>query len=226
MDVLIELSGDDRLEWLQGQATNDVRGLTPGGRVSFCLCEPTGQILSIVDAEALDDRILLAVPEVTADAVLARVERMTIMEDVAARLLGPSEGASDEAARIEAGIPRWSVDVGPKTLPAELGPAFEAGHVSYAKGCYTGQEVLMRMHARGHANKTWVGLVSASPLAAGDEVRCDGERVGAVSSAAPSPRFGWVAAATLKNRAVAEGTKVQVGGVDAEVRAMPIDRSL
>lgn len=292
---LIELSGEDRLDWLQGQATNDVRVLTEGRRVAFCLCEPTGQLLAVVDAWALEDRIFMAVPRERTTTVLARIERMTIMEDVAARVL--SEGYSGvsfqgpkaseilsrsfalpvrdagaivdrahepaalclrsdrtgmggwdvwfpersrivefgieeampgavEAARIEAGIPKWEVDMGLKTLPPELGPAFEARHVSYNKGCYTGQEVLMRMHSRGHTNKTWVGLVSPEPFHVGNEVSHGGKVVGTVSSAAYSPKGRHVGAATLRNEAFEEGTIVTVGGVEAEVRSMPILRSL
>ncbi len=283
---LLELTGDDRLEWLQGQATGDVRGLTPGNRRSFCLCEPTGQILAVLDAWALPDRIVMTTSRELAKAVLARVERMTIMEDVVAAergwegvsVQGPEaaqklEGRLDlpegdagttvwegrevwllrsnraphggwdvwspagtglaerfptiafeayEAARIVAGVPRWGVDMGPRTLPPELGPDFEARHVSYDKGCYTGQEVLMRMHSRGHTNKTWIGLVADSPLPVGAEVVHEGKPAGLVSSAAGPTELGFVGAATLRNEATQPGTCVLVGGVEAEVRRMPL----
>lgn len=289
----LELTGEDRKGWLQGQATNDVKALIDGNSRSFCLCEPTGHLLSVLDAWALSDRILMTTARERADAVLERVERMTIMEDVAARVAehrlvsiqGPTatrdlgemlalpaldagtaafEGAevfvcrsnragmggwdvwlpadatsaqavlrtrfpevapeAFEAARIEAGVPKWGQDMGGKTLPPELGSAFEARHVSYKKGCYTGQEVLMRMHSRGHTNKTWVGLVSETAMAVGDEVIHRGKAVGTVTSAAFSPDFGPIAAATLRNEAANEGEAVRVGAAEAEVRRMPILR--
>ena len=134
-----------------------------------------------------------------------------------------AEPAVVEAARIAAGTPRWGADMGPRTLPPELGPAFEASHVSLAKGCYTGQEVLMRMHTRGHTNRTWVGLVSEKPLAVGASVLHEGQEVGRVSSASSYPvEVGYVAAGTLRNGSTAEGTRVEAGGVAAEVRTMPI----
>jgi folate-binding protein YgfZ len=243
---LIELRGDDRLEWLQGQATNDVAGLRPGGHVAFCLCEPTGQLLAVLDAWAFEDRIVLRTERERIPAVLERVETMTILEDVAARetddvpeavreaaaRLADPDPERAEARRIASGVPRWGADMGPRTLPPELGPAFEAAHVSYRKGCYTGQEVLMRMHSRGHTNRTWVGLVADRPMRPGEPVVSEGKEVGRIASASPAaialdgapaePRY--VAAATLRNEAASEGARVRVGGVEAEVRTMPMLR--
>lgn len=284
----IELTGDDREEWLQGQATNDIRLLKPGQRLSFCLCEPTGGLLAVLDAWALEDRILLTTARERETAVLDRVERMTIIEDVSAAVssmalvslqgsdageqLGklfdlPEEEAgiaefqgetiyalrsrrtlaggwdlwtpshlapairgrfeemssSDyECERIRAGIPKWGVDMGPKTLPPELGQDFESCHISYQKGCYTGQEILMRIHSRGHTNRTWVGLFSDAPLPSGAAVEFDGKGVGTISSSASSVSGGYIAAATLRNEAAQEGEKVSVGEIEAIVRPMPI----
>ena len=294
--VPLELSGEDRKGWLQGQATNDVARLTDGNGRSFCFCEATGGLLAVFDAWALPDRIVMTTERARSSESLARVERMTIMEDVAARDLGDElvgfsiqgpmatkalaelvelpaldaglasyEGSSAllfradrtgfggwdvwlprdaetarktllerfptvalgavEAARIEAGIPRWDSDMGARTLPPELGTAFESRHVSYKKGCYTGQEVLMRMHSRGHTNKTWVGLVAEAAFKTGDEVVHRGKTVGIVGSAAPSPDYGMVGAATLRNEAAHPGEVVTIGGAEAEVRPMPILRA-
>jgi folate-binding protein YgfZ len=129
-----------------------------------------------------------------------------------------------ELATLEAGIPRFGIDTNDKTLPPELGPHFESNHVSYTKGCYTGQEVLMRMHSRGHTNKTWVGLKASAPISPGTRVSYEGKDVGTVHRAALSPAFGHIASATLRNEATAEGTKVQAGDTAAEVVTMPFLR--
>ncbi len=63
-----------------------------------------------------------------------------------------------EVLRYEAGIPLYGVDMNDRTLAPEMGAAFVAKYISYSKGCYTGQEVLMRIRARGHTNRTWVPL--------------------------------------------------------------------
>ncbi len=259
--ALIRLTGEDRLEWLQGQATNDVSTLT-GDQVSFCLCTPTGQMEAVVDAWALDDSILLSTDLACAEAVMKRIEHMVIMEDVEGedltgslrltRLLGtgsPSEveatyilqsghfidvwstfpldypGVDDafDSWRLERGIPRWGIDMGHRTLPPELGPAFEKRHVSYTKGCYTGQEILQRIHSRGHTNWTWVALVGNDPLNSGATVsHPDRENAGTITSTALSPTWGCIGAARVRNEIALEGAQVVVEGRPATVRTMPL----
>jgi folate-binding protein YgfZ len=62
-----------------------------------------------------------------------------------------------ETARVIAGWPRLGAEIDQKTLPQEVGFDRMNG-LSYTKGCYTGQEVVARLHFRGHANKEVVGL--------------------------------------------------------------------
>jgi folate-binding protein YgfZ len=132
-------------------------------------------------------------------------------------------------ARLEAGIPQFGIDMGERTLPPEMGRAFEERYISYTKGCYMGQEVLMRIHSRGHTNRTWVGLIADAPLEIGASI-CHLRRQdsGTVTSAAFSPDFGHIGAAMLRNEAAFDGENVQVatenGTVEAEVRQMPILR--
>jgi folate-binding protein YgfZ len=54
-------------------------------------------------------------------------------------------------ARLEAGTPIYNIDFGPQSLPAETGVLHD--RVSMTKGCYLGQEVVARMHARGQAKQ-------------------------------------------------------------------------
>jgi folate-binding protein YgfZ len=290
---LVELTGADRKEWLQGQATNDLRKLEIGGSIETCICTPTGQLLANCTIWSLPDRFLIAVPIQAVEAFLRRVEMMVIMEDVEARhvqniewvsVQGPSSteevgkllgtgdlgpgvvivggaevtllptkwtqaggwdfifqkgtdaisshfpAASTEAfdvARLEAGQPIFSGDMNEKTLPPEMGPAFEARNISYEKGCYTGQEVLMRIHSRGHTNRSWVGLLLESGVQRGDTIsHASREDAGVITSRAYSPRLGFIGAAMLRNEAAVEGDVVTVntkgGAVRAEVRNMPL----
>ncbi len=297
--VAVELTGEDRKGWLQGQATNNLRSLDFGASSAFCFCEPTGQILSVCEIWSLKDRFVVVLAKSALPAFLKRVEQMVILEDVTVRVLeetrlisvqGPAatsmlgelvqlptldaneyefedttaallrsnragQGGWDillpadakkaigkiekafqaisptaaEIARLEAGIPVMGTDITAKTMPPELGTAFDARHVSYNKGCYTGQEVLMRIHSRGHTNKTWMGLLSESPLEVGAKVshsrRPD---AGEVTSAGFSPAHGFIGAAMLRNEAAFDGEWVTVetskGPVEAEVHEMPIMR--
>lgn len=58
--------------------------------------------------------------------------------------------------RVEAGIPLFGVDMDENTIPLEAGLGERA--LSFTKGCYTGQEVIHRIIARGHTNRSLVGL--------------------------------------------------------------------
>ena len=129
-----------------------------------------------------------------------------------------------ELATLEAGVPLTGRDANEKTLPPELSPSFDSTHVSYTKGCYTGQEVLMRIRSRGHTNRTWVGLRGDAEIKPGAKVTLGGKEVGTVHRAALSPAFGQVASATLRNEATAAGTRVVAAGVECEVVEMPFLR--
>jgi folate-binding protein YgfZ len=224
---LIEVTGADRLAWLQGQSTNDLRSVSSGIEADFCVCRPTGQMLAVCRLWEVGDRAYLAAEAACLPAVLERFETMVVMEDVAARdatpLFPPATALSKapEARRLCLGIPLRGVDWDEKTLPPELGPGFEASHVSYTKGCYTGQEVLMRIHSRGHTNRTWMGLIAGGPIAPGDVVEHESRaEAGRVTSAAVSPELGWIGAAMLRNEAAREGSKVKVRPSDGLVSAI------
>lgn len=123
-------------------------------------------------------------------------------------------------ATLEAGIPLFGIDTKEKTLPPELGAAFDESHTSYNKGCYTGQEVLMRIKSRGHTNKRWIGLkFDKEPV--GAEVEHEGKVVGQIHRTAVSPAFGHIASATVRNVAADAGTVVRVDGAEATVVEMP-----
>lgn len=111
-------------------------------------------------------------------------------------------------ARIEAGYPEWGVDIDETTIPQEAN--FDDLHaISYTKGCYTGQEVVARIHFRGHVNRHLRGIayppdgpVVPSGAELADE---DGKVVGNVRSSVVSPRLGGVAIGMVR-REVALGT--------------------
>ena len=114
--------------------------------------------------------------------------------DVAA-LMGEIESAGAvccrpealEMVRIEAGIPRFGVDMDETNLAPE---AIEAAAINYAKGCYIGQEVISRIRAYGQVAKALRGLKLSLPAQRGDKLFADGKEVGYVTSALTSPEFG------------------------------------
>jgi folate-binding protein YgfZ len=105
-----------------------------------------------------------------------------------------------EIARVEAGRPEWGVDIDENTLAQEAN-LDELGAISYTKGCYTGQEVVARVHFRGHVNKHLSGLRSANvepPPTGARVIDAEGNDVGDVRSAVSSPRLGGIALSMLR----------------------------
>ena len=95
-----------------------------------------------------------------------------------------------EVLRIESGIPKYGVDMDETTIVPELGLQ---EMISYTKGCYIGQEIIARIHFRGHVAKRLIGLV-ASPesagLSPGAELKSrDGKNSGKVTSVTFSPKL-------------------------------------
>ncbi len=95
-----------------------------------------------------------------------------------------------EAARVEEGVPRFGVDLTPDNFPGEAGILDRA--VSFAKGCYPGQETVARMHYRGHPNRALYRLsVEVAQLGeggvpeAGTRITQGDKEVGLLTSLSP-----------------------------------------
>lgn len=118
-----------------------------------------------------------------------------------------------DVVRIEAGRPRFLADMDEQTIPLEAGIEGEA--ISYTKGCFVGQEVIVRVRDRGHGRvaRQLVGLALeglAAP-APGAAVRAGGRDIGRVTSAAVSPLLGRAIALGYVHRDFVEpGTRVEI----------------
>jgi folate-binding protein YgfZ len=128
--------------------------------------------------------------------------------------------AAAEIIRVESGRPRFGLDMGPESMPAEAGITERA--VDFEKGCYIGQEPVARLHYRGKPNRTLRGLRLSGPAEAGDTLVLGEKEVGVVGTACLSPALGPIALAIVRREA-AEGDQVVVGdrGVTAEVVGLP-----
>lgn len=130
-----------------------------------------------------------------------------------------------EIARIENGRPEWGLDIDDSTIPQEANHD-ELHAISYTKGCYTGQEVVARIHFRGHVNRHLRGLRldhPATPREHAPLLTIEGKQVGDVRSSALSPRFGAIALVMVR-REVEMGSTLVVQG-ESEVtpgRLLPL----
>lgn len=137
--------------------------------------------------------------------------------------------ADREVLRVELGLPAFGHELGPDRLAQEAGQ--ESRAISFAKGCFTGQEVVARVHYRGHVNRHLRGIRwraeaagREGPAGAGDAlpdiggligadlvaatVAPGGRPVGVVTSAVISPRFGPIGLAYIR-REIEPGHRVR-----------------
>lgn len=145
-----------------------------------------------------------------------------LLLDTGAVLLSPE---ALEILRIEKGRPAYGVDMDPTVIAVEAGIHTRA--IDHEKGCYIGQEVVIRIRDRGHVNKQLCGLLLGdSPAPAkGEELFLPGKEkaLGWITSACHSPSFGQTIALGYVRRGVEAGDTVRVGsegGPPARVRAL------
>jgi len=239
------ITGTDRLEWLQGQITQDLRLILPGEWRRTALLTATGQLASDGGVWMFDDQIILGLDRHAAGHTADTLQTRIIMEDVQFHALPPATTILESTAppgfairtehtgtqgfdsfepnasarglptadynilRVEAAIPIGGIDYDSRTLAMEMGDYFIDTRIAFGKGCYTGQEVVERIRARGRTNRQWVGLSSENPIEPGDGIR--------ITSYASSPRFGHIALAFVPTASSEAGTRLG----NATVRTLP-----
>lgn len=302
------LTGDDRVRFLHGQVTNDIKKLSPGDGCYAALVTAKGRMESDLNIYCLQDELLLDFEPGLTEKVTARLEKYIVADDVqvvdvapmfgllsiqgpqakevieklgwfsaipakpfehtkverdgigevylmnharlgtigfdlyipsnalesvktelakaAANVSGTlSHQQAFEIVRIEAGIPRFGVDMDENNFPQECG--IESSAVSYSKGCYIGQEVLNRIHTMGHVNRELRRLRFATDLKSlpkrRDKLMVEGKEVGYVTSAVASPRQGNIGLGYIRQQAVQELTPIvlQSSGIETMVFLEP-----
>jgi folate-binding protein YgfZ len=273
------LTGNDRVRFLHGQVTNDVKKLRVGEGCYSALTTAKGKIQSDLNIFAIQDELLLDFEPGLAALVTERLEKFIVADDVqivdvtphyglfsvqgskaegvvrglglfsefptsplsfnkvsdatlgeiylmnharigstgfdlfvpvaaletmanklitaAKQIGGVACGRSAfEIARVEAGVPRFGVDMDESNIASECG--IEARAISYNKGCYIGQEVLNRIHSIGHVNRELRKLRLAVDLKTlptrGDKLFLGEKEVGHITSAVVSPKMNCVIA--------------------------------
>lgn len=129
-----------------------------------------------------------------------------------------------ETCRIEAGRPVFGKDMTEDTIPLEAGIEHRA--ISLTKGCYVGQEIIIRVLHRGQGRvaRRLVGLTfdpTAAAPARGSAIRSGDREIGAVTSAVWSPALQRPIAMGYVHRDFVEpGTAVSVVAADQSLPAV------
>jgi tRNA-modifying protein YgfZ len=124
-----------------------------------------------------------------------------------------------ETLRIEIGIPKYGVDMDETTIVPEIGLD---DLISYNKGCYIGQEIIARIHFRGHVAKQLTGLILDSLHNTNELASTDGKNAGRITSSVFSPKLQKnIALAYVRYDYLPEGTELKVGDHIATVKNLP-----
>jgi len=259
--TLLRLTGADRIRFLNGQVTQDLKKLQPGHAVRAAIITAKGRLEADTRIAATADALLLETDLSLRESIRSRLEKFIVADDVAIEDLSesfhlahipglnqppsrspakslsfqcarfresgldlwtssPSDWKPDvaplkewEPLRIARGLPLWSVDVGPDTLPPEAG--FETDAISSTKGCYIGQEVISRLRSVGHVNRHLCVLGTDQSLSSpsGDCTSQDGTVLGKITSSTPLDHHsGCIALAMIKREQAQPGNSVLAGG--------------
>ena len=141
----------------------------------------------------------LVATDVGFDLLCASEAAGSVLESLKTAGAVPVSEAAAEIVRVESGRPRYGIDIDQNTIPQEAGLNERA--VSFAKGCYVGQETVARLYYKGKPNRHLRGLRLSKPTAAGAELRLGERPVGKLTSTVLSPTFGPIGLALLRREA-------------------------
>jgi folate-binding protein YgfZ len=252
--AVLAVSGADRAAWLQGLLTNDVESLAEGESRYAAYLTPQGRMISDMNVFERGGRILLDVPQPLAASLRDRLDGLIFSEDVQVtdesgslavwtvirpdsfeNVIGDTLPAqftglqaiqfdTFEVIRIERGVPRFLADMDEDTIPLEAG--IEDRAISFTKGCYVGQEVIVRVTHRGGGRVAkklvrWTADADAEIVPLRDaRIFSFDKDIGRVTSAAFSPSINRVVGLGYVHRDfTAAGSEVTVVWNESRIKA-------
>jgi folate-binding protein YgfZ len=219
---MLTVLGPRAAEWLARHLGVD--GLEPG--ILEALVD--GDLIHMSGSEALTVVRTAEVATPAFDVIASAARVWSLLSSVMESGGSLVEPGGWEVLRVEAGRPAFGAELNETTIPVEVGIQHRV--VDYAKGCFTGQEVLIRIRDRGHVNRQLRGLRMGriSPPAAGTTLHRAGEErsVGVVTSAVYSPWFGEVIGLGYVRREVEPPALLALGSsTGVPVRAVDLESS-
>lgn len=157
------------------------------------------------------------------DLYLSPAEAEAARQALVSRGAAPLDASDLEALRIEAGLARFGADMDGERLAMEAGLTRDAIH--FGKGCYIGQEVVLRATVRGHLQKGLVQLGLPPTAGPGARLLAGDEEVGWVTSAAETSQ-GRLGLGYLRRAFWKEGQRLGTVGGEAVVRRVMVEERI
>ncbi len=169
---MLKITGPDASKFLQGQLTCDVTQLTEGKTQLAAHCNRQGRIISLFYIMLFEEAYLLMMPQALLSIAENALKKYAIFYKVKLEIISESKNKIEsDPDRLKSGIVMIYPETSEKFLPHELNlPQLNA--VSFSKGCYTGQEIIARMHYRGKSKKklVYVTFHRNTPPARGEQI--------------------------------------------------------
>ena len=144
-------------------------------------------------------------------------QQLQLVEKLAKSGMMQIDEATFDYLRIEAGLPRFGHELSEDYIPLETGLWND---VSFAKGCYIGQEIIARMESRGKLAKKLVRFSAESPLTAGD-ITSNGKKAGTLTSVA-NAEHGSVALGYVRTKVLDSAEAIlQAGNTTLHIQTIP-----
>jgi folate-binding protein YgfZ len=156
----IEIAGEDASSYLEGQLSQSVASLGHGKWT--CILDPSSVVISSAWIRGAEERYELLVPALRCELVLARLKRFVLRVRVTMTVTPAHDVPMTSLQDLADQEWPWVAEYERDLTPHSFGSHFVAETISFSKGCYTGQELVGRMDARG-ATMPWRFAVVTGP---------------------------------------------------------------
>ena len=178
---IINVTGNDAFDFLQGQLSNDLVILENEPALLTAWCNPKGRVIFLTNLTRTADGYSFPVPAEMVDDIVKRLTMFRFRAKVEFSI-GATVDAPDPRDAIRDGIPSIGREQSEKFTPHMLNLDL-LGAISLDKGCYTGQEIVARTHYKGATRRRMLRFTSEEPLAVGDKISDGNRDIGEVLNA-------------------------------------------
>lgn len=154
-DSIIQISGVDSAEFLQGQITNDINFVSENKILTSAICNVKGRVLAVFRILRSSSGFLIFVNKSVAEKFKTHLEKYAVFFKTKIEFIDKAIDGIEIISEsdwklncIERGFVEITESISEVFTPHELNYQ-NLGLINFEKGCFTGQEVIARMHYRG-----------------------------------------------------------------------------
>lgn len=203
----LRILGDDALAFLQGQLSHDLSHTPEDGYCWSSYSSPKGRVLAVLRMRAVDTGFEALMPSALVEPIARRLRMFVLRSKVQFEVLPPESDDAEVALQdrkqlIDAGLPVVYPETQDRWV-AQMLNLDQLSGISFDKGCYTGQEVIARLHYLGKLKQRLFRVNGSGPVpapgAAIVQAEADTQAIGEIVDALQTER-GFEATAVLRQQ--------------------------